>query len=485
MTRLASLVLILLLTLGLSGCGIFELGGYLVKSMASSVYRTYVPESTTTVEEIHTADGSSVVVRVTSKYYLGRYVYSLESGGYPEWEFESESRVSSDGREMPIAFDVVNKTPWIVLPVKSNQCARFGFPREGLVFFKLANKSWRAVTYEQAPDNLKVNLLRNRSSYKEGSGMDRANCEFGSDTGYGGWDFGGYVCWLNAKGSIDVDKDTVRPIKPNYGRTVTPRIRKYLDAQIEDRYRDSYIQKNGEGKTIKELVEINLSLPNIANQESCYYLNPPVDPDERRSINEYAEKPAVTVQASLVKFIDKEIEISDEQQQQFYGSPKTSGDCARLVKANYSAKIAEENQAEFSSVAGVPNGTFKSPGTAVKVEINAKDGAHSLYLPVKGFSASDRITAMSCQSDRIFLDFGSGFKEFQVMEYDLNAHLLNKWRITFPAELKEFHRLAEFSVVKDRAYIKLVDFESSGYNQGKKVPAKFYRQYFLEATLPR
>jgi hypothetical protein len=92
---------------------------------------------------------------------------------------------------------------------------------------------------------------------------------------------------------------------------------------------------------------------------------------------------------------------------------------------------------------------------------------------------------MSCQSDRIFLDFGSGFKEFQVMEYDLNAHLLNKWRITFPAELKEFHRLAEFSVVKDRAYIKLVDFESSGYNQGKKVSAKFYRQYFLEATLPR
>jgi hypothetical protein len=90
---------------------------------------------------------------------------------------------------------------------------------------------------------------------------------------------------------------------------------------------------------------------------------------------------------------------------------------------------------------------------------------------------------MSCQADRIFVNFGGGFKEFQVMEYDLNARLLNKWKITFPEELKEWHGLAGFSVGNDRINIKLVDFESSGYNQGKKIPAKFYRQFFLEAKL--
>ena len=483
MKRASLLCVVFFMVTGLSGCGTLEFVGWITGNVAKNTYRTFVPETVTTVEKIETADGKNVVVRVVSKQYQDRYVYSLESDDYPEWEFESEFRISSDGRELPIAFDVVEKTAWIVLPVKSNQCARFGFPNEGLVFFKLEGKSWRAVGYEQAPMNLKVNLLRNRDAYKNGSGMDRANCEFGSDTGYGGWDFGGYVCWRNAKGAIDVDETTIRPIKPNYGRPVTPKIRQWLDAQIDDRYRDAYIQKNGDGKTIKEIVEANLALPNIASPESCYYLNPPVDPDERRSINEYVEKSPVTVQASLVQFIDKEIEISDAQQQQLYGFPKISGECARLIKANYSSKIAEVNQAEFAAVAGVPNGTFKSPGTAAKVEINAKDGVHSLYLPVKGFSASDRIIAMSCQSDRVFINFGGGFKEFQVMEYDLNAHLLNKWKIIYPPELKEFHMLSEFSVVQGVASFRLVDFERSGYNQGKKVFAKIFRQYVLEATL--
>jgi hypothetical protein len=97
---------------------------------------------------------------------------------------------------------------------------------------------------------------------------------------------------LNAKGAIDVDKDTIQSIKPNYGRKITPRIRQYLDAQIE---------------------------------------------------------------------------------------------------------------AELSNVAGVPNGTFKSLGGADQVELNAKDGTHSLYLPIKGFSAA-QIGAMSCQTNRIFIN---------------------------------------------------------------------------------
>lgn len=483
MKRCSLAVITLLLTLSLSGCGILEFMGLITKQAATNTYRTYVPESVTTVEEIQTADGQSVVVRVTSKHYLDRYVYSLESEGYPEWVFESEFRVSSDGRELPIAFDVAVKTPWIVLPVKSNQCARFEFPREGLVFFKLEGKSWKEAPYDQAPENLRVNLLRNRDAYKNGSGMDRANCEFGSDTGYGGWDFGGYVCQLNAKGAIDVDKDTIQPVKSNYGRKVTPRIRQYLDAQIDDRYRDSrYIHKNGLGKTIKEIVEANLTLPNMANSESCYYLNPPVDPDERRSILEYVQIPSIAIQSTLIRTIDEEVEISDVQQQQLYTSPKTHGNCAQMVKRNFTSQIAGENQAEFSDVAGVPSGTFKSPGTAVRVELNTNDGTRSIYLPIKGFSAA-QIGAMFCQTNRIFINYGGGLKEYVVLEYDQNARLLRKWQIALPPELKEWHRLAELSVDKDRINIKLVDFESSGYNQGKKVPAKIHKQYFLEAKL--
>jgi len=184
-----SIAIIFLLTTNLAGCGILEFTGWLTGNIAKNTYRTYVPETVTTFEEIQTTDGQSVVVRVTSKYYLDRYVYSLESDTYPEWSFESESRVSSDGRELPIAFDVVSNTPWIVLPVKSNQCARFGFPHEGLVFFKLEGKSWNQTPYNQAPQNLKVNLLRNRDAYKNGSGMDKINCEFGTYE-----QFGGYIC---------------------------------------------------------------------------------------------------------------------------------------------------------------------------------------------------------------------------------------------------------------------------------------------------
>ncbi len=445
----------MLLTLNLSGC---ELVVYETKLAARDSYRSIIPETLTTTEEIKTTDGPNVIVHVTSKYYTGRYKYSLESEDYPDWSFESKFRISSDGRELPITFDVIGKIPWIVLPVQSNQCERFGFPREGLIFFKLEDKTWKETHYAQAPVNLKVNLLRNRDAYKNGSGMDRANCEFWSTTGYGGWDFGGYVCRLNPEGAIYVDKDSIQPIKPNYGREVTPTMRQYLDAQIDDRYKDTYILKNGEGKAIKEIAQVNLSLPNIARNTSCYYLNPPIDPDERRSLREYIETQPISIQSKLIRTIDEEVEVSDAQQHKLYTLPKTDDNCAQVIQRNFTARIARENQAEFSNVAGVPSGTFKSPGSAVRVELNTKDGTHSLYLPIKGFSAMDRISAISCPANRVFINFGGSFNELQVMEYDLNAHLLNKWKIAFPEELKKGHTLAEFSVEKDTVSIKLVDW---------------------------
>ncbi len=475
----------------LIGC---DFAWYVTKGIGTDLYKSAIPESTTTIEKIETLDGKSIVVRITSKYYLNRYVYSLESDGYPDWKYEGEFRVSSDGRELPVSFDVVNKTPWIVLPVKSNQCSGFGFPREGLVFLKLDGKSWKKVPYDEAPKNLRVNLLQNRDAYKNGAGMDKASCVFGIYD-----QFGGFVCKPDPKLSGEVTsyyvgdegvfyspKESTKPILKNNGRTLTPEFRQYLDAQIEERYTDyRYTNKSGVGKTINEIVEANLTFPNIANTESCYYLNPPVDPDERKSLKEFVEKSPISIQTDLIRSVDEEFEISDAQQQQLYLPMKVFGNCSQVVSRNFNVLIAGENQEEFAGVAGVPSGTFKSPGTAARVELNSIDGIHSIYLPIRGFSAADRVSAMLCQANRIFINFGGALNEWQIMEYDLNARLLNKWQIKLPTGFKGVGSLSELAIGIDRIRFKLVDFERSGNNNGKIVPTKIKHQYYLEAKLPK
>lgn len=464
----SSAVIATLLTLSISGCRALK-----------EPYRTFVPATVTSVEEIQTIDGQRVIVRVTSKYYSDHYAYSLESDGYSEWNFESEFRVSTDNNELPIAFDVVANVAWIVLPVKNNQCVRFGFPSEGLVFFRNEGKSWNVVPYDFVPPNLRVNLLQNRSEYENGSGMDIANCPYGGRSRNNG-----FICSLDEKGAMNFAPETTHPMTKNYGRTITPRIRQYLDRQIRDEYQNSrYISKIGADKSIKEVVEANLSPSRIANYQSCYYLNPPVDPDERRSILEYVETPPIAVQSTLIQTIDEVVEISDEQQQQLFASPKIHGSCTQMVRRNFSARISMENQSEFLEVAGVPSGTFKSPGIAERVELNLSGATRSIYIPIKGFSAA-RIGAMYCQPDRIFINFGGGGLDGNlVLEYDQNARLLRKWKIALPPELKEGHTLAELMVEKERISFKLVDFERAGYSQGKAVHAKLIRQYFIEATL--
>jgi hypothetical protein len=347
------------------------------------------------------------------------------------------------------------------------------------------------VPYENAPQNLRVNLLRNRDEYKNGSGMEelpvKKKCPIGEESDPTDPQHRRTIC-TNKVGAyvMVISEETLRPKthKENYGRTVTPSIRQSLDAKFYNKiYRATFINPDGSGKTIKEIVEANLALPNIASNESCYYLNPPVDPDEQRSLLEYVNTPAVAIQSTLIKSIEKEIDITDAEQQQLYVPVKLFGNCTQIVNRHFTAQIAAQNQAEFSSVAGVPSGTFKSPGSAVRIELNGKEATRSIYLPIRGFSAADRLGAMFCQSGRIFINFG-GTNGFQIMEYDLNAKLLNKWEISVPPEVKNGRYLADLGVDKQRVSIKLVDFERSGENQGKKISAKLNSQYFLEAKIP-
>lgn len=414
----------------LSGC---QLVVYEAGVAFNVAYRNVIPETNTTIEEIKTTDGTTVVVRVESDFYSNRYVYSIESNDYPKWTYGSKFEVSSDGDELPITFDIVNKTPWIVLPVSSNQCEQFGFPREGLVFFKFDGKSWITTPYDQVPDNLQVNLLQNRENYKLGSGK------------------------------------------------VTPKTRQYIDSKDDNRVNlKKYINKDGSGKSIKEIVATN-NYTILKN--SCYYFNPPFDPDEKRSLREFVNKAPVVVSAKLVNISENEEALDPAQEQDMFVYPKTEGPCSQLIRRQSILQISRENQAEFSNVAGTPNGTFKSPGTAIRIELNGKTATHSFYLPQRGFRLA-QISTMNCQADRIAIDFDSDPDKINVLEYDLNAVLLNKWIVQMPFLPKEGHMISNLSIDNEHIKITLVEFEQHSYDHGKVIPAKIHKRYFYEANLP-
>ncbi|MBC7757147.1 MAG: hypothetical protein H7Z20_11035 [Bdellovibrio sp.] len=225
-----------------------------------------------------------------------------------------------------------------------------------------------------------------------------------------------------------------------------------------------------------------MELPYIAEVSSCYYLNPPVDPDERSSLREYVDMKAVTVQANLVKDSNEQIELSDNELQQMYLIPKIRGNCDKVVKRRFTTRLAKENQAEFAKVAGVLEGTFKSPGSAERVELNTGTNGEtkSFYLPLQGFSAT-RISVMHCQPDRIIVDFGRDNNSLQVLEYNLNAQLQKKWSVQLPIN---GHPISDISIDKDRINVGLVDFVGVEYSQGEKIPAKIIDQYSYEAKLP-
>lgn len=348
------------------------------------LYRSVVPEYFITEQEVQTSDGKYVTVYCKKFWYTNTYSYTLTTDEYPAWNYKN-SKIPVDDQTFPIAFDVVNSTPWIVLPMRGKKCKEYGFPIEGLVFFTLEGNSWKQVPYKKAPVNLRVNLLQNESEYK-------------------------------AK--------------------ITPEIRQHLDAEYYRSERTlQYISADGSGKTIKAIAESNMELPHIANTSSCYYLNPPVDPDEKRSLREYVGMEPVQVQVNLMKVGNGQIELSANDKNRMFPNYKNRGNCDKVVKRHYVAQLSEENQAEFSQIAGVPEGPFKSSGTAVRVELYSSTGAgtKSFYLPIRGFSFA-RIGLMDCQPDRVVVYFGSDTNSQQILEYSLEARLLKRWLVQSPGK---------------------------------------------------
>lgn len=469
-----------------------------------SIYREVVPKHVlNTVQIIQTVDDKSVTVNTKQSRYTSTYTVTIAASGYPIWSFKN-SNIPVMDQTVPIAFDVVNNIPWIVLPIRGRKCHEYQLPREGLVFFRLEDRSWKQASYDQAPKNLSVNLLQNTYEYEKGVGMDQANCPFGAERAEGG-----YICRDSADGVKEscsylimdesgvscrdsTGKETTKPLIPNYGRPVTPVIRKYLDANLANKhFATEFINTDGSGKTISEIVSANMELPRIADTSSCYYLNPPVDPNEKRSLREFVRMEVVAVKASLMKIDDEQVEMSDVETRQLLANPRILGSCDKLVKRHYVAQLANENHAEFSQVAGVASGPFKSPGSAERVELNTdfEGRSRSFYLPIRGFSFS-RISLMHCQKDRIIVYFGSNTNSQQILEYDLNATLLNKWSVqlpnkeTMPLESKNQRMITDITVDKGQMKIKIDDFERPTYKHAKQAKGQITKRYLLEATLP-
>ncbi|MBC7757148.1 MAG: hypothetical protein H7Z20_11040 [Bdellovibrio sp.] len=126
----------------------------------SLLYRSVVPEHFKTEQLIDTADGKQIMVLTNNYSYTGKYSLALNTEDYPDWTYDN-SKIPVMDQTFPVTFDVVKNTPWIVLPVRGSKCSKYGFPREGFVVFKLDNKIWKQVPYEQAPSNLRVNMLQN------------------------------------------------------------------------------------------------------------------------------------------------------------------------------------------------------------------------------------------------------------------------------------------------------------------------------------
>lgn len=65
-----------------------------------------------------------------------------------------------DDYEMPISFDIVDGTPWIILPIGGPEpCEKYGYPKESVVAFYYSGSTWIASKFEDAPKGLRTNLL--------------------------------------------------------------------------------------------------------------------------------------------------------------------------------------------------------------------------------------------------------------------------------------------------------------------------------------
>jgi len=410
--------LLLTILLPISGCQL------LAYSMIAA-RENPTPQTLKWTEEVETIDGKIIDIDVKQKYST-----KLSTDFARDWDFEDLH---------PVAFDLVNNVPWVVATIDGlAPCSKFNFPREGLVFFKYEGKSWIVVPYDQTPKNLHVNLIQSPVAYRdEGAGQ-----------------------YYGKKITLDSKKLTNRAYYAN---------------------NDRYFNKDNSGKTISEIVKSNLE-SGVANSDSCYYMNPPLDPDEKRSLTEFSEKIPVALQARLVKINEDEIALTDEESTRVLQAQRKSINCEQKIGRVYIAQLAKENQERFAAIAGTPDGIFKSAGTAIRVELNSKDRMHSFYLPRRGFRMA-QISVMNCQADRVVVDFDRDSNVIPIIEYDYNARLLNKWVVHLPFASKDWHTLYNLSIDQNRINITLVDFERTEIPHGGTIIGKIKKQYFFEAEL--
>jgi hypothetical protein len=393
---------------------------------------------------------------------------SVESDNYVTWKYESSELLFGE-TGFPIAFDVVDKTPWIVLPVRAKQCVQFDFPREGLVFFRLEGKEWRTVPYDKSPPDLRVNLLRNREAYKNGSGMERANCEFGTYD-----QFRGFACKPNPKtisgnepisvgpeGVFYSPKESTMPINRNYGRAVTPKIRQYLDAQLKKEGSGArYITVDGSGKMIKEIVKANLASSDHSDNESCAHIHPLPDPKFAAALqlNIEAERNAKTVVVDISAATDSpEIITRDGYQKsrgRWTGVGYLSNKCVGIVK--YFEQLRQYDD----------HGGFHSTGAQLILNNDEK-------IPAKEFGF------VTCENSSIYTVSRQLSKdEILVYRYTYSGELIDVTRFVLPStpDTHSFNSggdLWGFTTANDRVVMTIADYSyESTANLGGTVRKK-------------
>ncbi|MGH8690418.1 MAG: hypothetical protein ACREUS_05250 [Burkholderiales bacterium] len=65
------------------------------------------------------------------------------------------------GHETPVAFDVIEGIPWVVLPIAGlNSCEKYGNPAESVIALARRDGRWTHVSFRDAPQTLRANVLR-------------------------------------------------------------------------------------------------------------------------------------------------------------------------------------------------------------------------------------------------------------------------------------------------------------------------------------
>lgn len=140
------------------------LSALLLTWLPATVYAGLLDRTTYWKEQVLLSDGSMLTVSrsVTDGpdgwFRPGRGA-TLQSTLVASLPRVGEIEFKWKGHEMPTTFDVVDGTPWVVLPIADlDLCEKFGNPAESVVAFSWSNGRWDWYPFKNAPPHLKQNL---------------------------------------------------------------------------------------------------------------------------------------------------------------------------------------------------------------------------------------------------------------------------------------------------------------------------------------